>query len=116
LVPLGSDADPRALEAARHNASLAGVRVRLERRPLAALAPGDPPGFVVTNPPYGQRLDLPPSLVPELRAATRRLAGHRLALLSFGPELEAAVGRRPDATHELYNGDLLCKLLVYDLP
>ncbi|MCU0686891.1 MAG: RNA methyltransferase [Polyangiaceae bacterium] len=116
LEPLGSDSDPRALEATRHNASLAGARVRLERRPLASLAPSDPPGLVVTNPPYGQRLDLPPSLVPELRTALRRLAGHRLALLSFGPELESAVGRRPDATHELYNGDLLCKLLVYDLP
>ncbi len=116
LVPLGSDADPRALEAARHNASLARARVRLERKPLAALAPSDPPGRVVTHPPSGERLDLPASVATERRSALRRLSGHRLALLAFGPELLGAVGRRPDETHELYNGDLLCKLLVYDLP
>ncbi|HEU4404885.1 MAG TPA: THUMP domain-containing protein [Polyangiaceae bacterium] len=116
LAPLGSDADPRALAATRHNASLAGVRVRLEQTNLASIAPTDPPGLVAMNPPYGERLDLPRSFVPELRAALRRLPGHRLALLAFGPELEAAVGRRPDASHELYNGDLRCQLLVYDLP
>lgn len=116
LVPLGSDADPRALEAARHNASLSRARVRLERRALADIAPTDPPGLVAANPPYGERLELPPSFVPELRAALRRLSGHRLALLALGPDLQQAVGRRPDAMHELYNGDLLCKLLVFDLP
>lgn len=115
-VPLGSDTDPRALEAAWHNASLAGVRIHLEQRPLASLAPTDPPGLIAMNPPYGERLDLPASFVPELRSALRRLDGHRLALLAFGPELQSAVGRRPDATHELFNGDLRCKLLVYDLP
>jgi 23S rRNA (guanine2445-N2)-methyltransferase len=115
-APLGSDEDPRSLEAARHNASLAGVRVRLEQRRLGAIAPDLPLGLVAANPPYGERLDLPPSFASELRAAARRLSGHRLALLAFGPGLEGAVGRRPDATHELYNGDLRCKLLVFDLP
>ena len=55
---LGSDIDPEAVRAARANTRRAGVadRVSLEVADVADLEPPDALGWVVTNPPYGQRL------------------------------------------------------------
>lgn len=55
----GYDLDPAAIEAARVNARLAGVQdlIHLQARPVAALSSARKYGFIITNPPYGERLE-----------------------------------------------------------
>lgn len=54
----GYDIDPAAIEAARRNAELAGVEklIHFQVRPVSALSHPKKYGFLITNPPYGERL------------------------------------------------------------
>src|SRR5690606_14862524 len=70
----GSDADCRAIEAARANASVAGVSdaIRFEVRQLQDIqAAPAPSGLVVSNPPYDARLAADPALYRALGALLR---------------------------------------------
>ena len=52
----GSDRDAGAIAAARANAERAGVQVEFEQKALSAVEPVPQAGWVVTNPPYGERM------------------------------------------------------------
>jgi putative N6-adenine-specific DNA methylase len=87
----GSDADSRAVAAARDNAERAGVAADLQFESVAlreARAPAPSPGLIATNPPYDVRVraDLP-RLYGELGDLARR-AGYRVAALV--PDARAA--------------------------
>ncbi|MEE8816073.1 MAG: class I SAM-dependent RNA methyltransferase [Lachnospiraceae bacterium] len=55
----GYDIDPKAISAARENAKAAGVDslIHFQVRPVSALSHPKKYGFIITNPPYGQRLE-----------------------------------------------------------
>jgi 23S rRNA G2445 N2-methylase RlmL len=108
-----SDVDPRAVAQTRDNARAAGVELVVERRDVRDLAPLEPPGLIVTNPPYGERLDVDPTLYGDLARALRRMRGHAVALLAGTPDIGRAMGREPDRWWILYNGPIECRLLVY---
>jgi putative N6-adenine-specific DNA methylase len=108
-----SDADPRAVDLARENARLAGVQLRVERRDVRELAPLEPPGFIVTNPPYGERLEATGTLYEDLGRALRRLPQHAVAVLAGTPAIARAMRREPDRWWILYNGAIECRLLVF---
>jgi putative N6-adenine-specific DNA methylase len=112
---LASDADERTLALARENARAAGVRLVLARRDVRELEPLAPPGFVVTNPPYGERLAADDSLYLDLARALRRMRGHTAALLAGTPAIARAMGREPERWWILYNGPIECRLLVYSI-
>jgi hypothetical protein len=84
---LGTDLDPRALDAARANLAAAGVTAELAVADARSHAPG-PPGsidLVITNPPLGSRvqLDAAALLVASLPGLTRALArGGRLVWIT----------------------------------
>ena len=86
---VGSDRDAGAVAAARTNVDTAGLADRIEvlERPASAIEPppGGRAGWVVSNPPYGERIGGGRSLVPLYdafgRALTERFAGWRVALL-----------------------------------
>lgn len=109
-----SDLDERAVVVARDNARQAGARLVLARRDVADLRPLTPPGYLVTNPPYGERLEPAYDLYAALGRTIRRLDGHVAAVLVGGPAMARAIDLRPDRAHALFNGDLECRLLVYD--
>ena len=111
----GSDVDLAALAAARENARDAGVAVEWTRASVRALAPAGEPGLVVTNPPYGERLDAPDALYRDMADAFRRLEGWRVAILAGTPAIERAMRRRADKALAVFNGDIECRLLVYDI-
>jgi 23S rRNA (guanine2445-N2)-methyltransferase len=113
---LASDADERAVELARANARDAGVAIDLEVKPLSALAPTNPPGFVVTNPPYGERLVVGRGFYEEMARAFMRLRGHTVCLLAGTPDIPRAIRLEPSSRLELYNGNLECRLLTYKIP
>ena len=55
----GYDIDAEALKAARANAKMAGVEslIHFQQRPVKELHHPKPYGFIITNPPYGERLE-----------------------------------------------------------
>jgi putative N6-adenine-specific DNA methylase len=108
-----SDVDPKAIERTRGNAREAGVDLVIARRDVRDLEPTAPEGFVVTNPPYGERLPADRSFYQEVARSMRALDGHTIAILTAEPALSRAMRREPDRWWLLYNGPLECRLLVY---
>jgi 23S rRNA (guanine2445-N2)-methyltransferase / 23S rRNA (guanine2069-N7)-methyltransferase len=125
-VVRGRDRDSHAIRSARENAARAGVagRVQLEVGALSDAAPLagrslDRPGLLVTNPPYGVRLEDRAgarAVHRELGAVLRaRFAGWSAAVLTRAPELGMELGLRAHRTHALWNGALECRLLRIDV-
>jgi len=107
------DVDERALVRTRENARDAGVELVVEHGDVWSIAPLVPAGTVVTNPPYGERLDADRDLYDKLARSLRGLHGHTAALLAGSPALERAMGRKPDRWWSLFNVPIECRLLVY---
>ena len=120
---VGSDADAAAVRMALENGANAGVAdwLHVERRALAAAAPppGAAGGLVVTNPPYGERIGAESGLAElygELgRVLRERFHGWQAAILSGNPDLARHLGMYAKRTHRVFNGDLECRLLRFDL-
>lgn len=116
-VPLyGADADPQVLGNARANAERRGLPIRFAHRRLADCeAPEGPPGLVVTNPPYGERLSDPRNaelLHADLGDMLRhRFLGWEAWIITGGPRLAKAIGLRASSRHVLHNGPIECRLL-----
>lgn len=110
----GFDHDAEALSLARRNAKRASAHVQLARAELASFGGTSPPGLVIVNPPYGERLAAGRSLYAELAQVLGSLPpGHRVAIL-LGPDTPF---RTPPGAerHRLKNGDLSCVLAVWDV-
>jgi 23S rRNA G2445 N2-methylase RlmL len=112
-----ADRDPRALDAARANASHARVADDLDFRVADAreIERRWPRAVLCSNPPYGERLDAPGELYEGLGRAFSRLEGWRVSLLCGGPDLMHAMGSRPEVSHRLFNGDLEVRLLSWEM-
>ncbi|HIZ44131.1 MAG TPA: class I SAM-dependent RNA methyltransferase [Firmicutes bacterium] len=105
----GYDADGEIVRAARENAKLAGVDhlIHFQQRDVAALSHPKKYGFLVTNPPYGERIEDRKNL-----PALYRTLGERLALLDSWSayiitayeDAEACIGRKADKNRKIYNG------------
>jgi 23S rRNA G2445 N2-methylase RlmL len=111
-----SDIDQRALARTRENARAAGLEVVVERCDARSIAPLVPAGTVVTNPPYGERLEADRGLYDGIARSFRALHGHTIAVLAGTPGIAQAMGRDPDRWWALYNGPIECRLLVYGIP
>ncbi len=121
---LGRDRDAQALAVAQANLERAGLadRVVLEPRALdegmaGIIAADTPPGLVVANPPYGERLGEVESLRDDYRRlgdeVARHLPGWSLALFTGNPELATGLTLRQRTSHALHNGPLACRLFLY---
>jgi 23S rRNA (guanine2445-N2)-methyltransferase / 23S rRNA (guanine2069-N7)-methyltransferase len=123
LPPLrGSDVDAGALRAARDNARRAGFAeaIAWEQQDLSgARPPAGPPGLVVANPPYGERLGAEAEVIKihSLLGATLKahFPGWRAAVFTGRPDLGPRIGLRAHDTYSMYNGPLPCKLLVFEV-
>jgi len=123
LVLEGSDSDAHAIEGARENLAAAGLegRVRLEVRDVALFAPKRGwNAWIVTNPPYGERVgrDRDLDLVYRRFGALlrERCGGYHAAILSGNPALAQALGLEPERRTALKNGSIDCELLEIPLP
>ncbi|MBI2570197.1 MAG: bifunctional 23S rRNA (guanine(2069)-N(7))-methyltransferase RlmK/23S rRNA (guanine(2445)-N(2))-methyltransferase RlmL [Candidatus Schekmanbacteria bacterium] len=116
---VGHDEDPHAVRGAIACAERAGLRgcVCFERQALsAATPPGEGPGLLVSNPPYGERLRSPDALIPLYTnlgdLLKRRFAGWEAWLLTAAEgELSRYLGLRPTRRVPVWNGDIECRLL-----
>jgi putative N6-adenine-specific DNA methylase len=121
VLIVAADRDRTAIAAARANASRAGVAdaVTFSARSLSSAdAPGDTPGWIVTNPPYGKRVGRDPrALYAQLgEVARQRFAGWAVALLvaDAGAARATALPLRP-RLHTV-NGGIPVHLLVGRVP
>lgn len=110
---LGTDAEPEAVRIAQAHAQNAGVssNVRFERRVFADLRAVREGGWLVTNPPYGERLgdtaevdDLYQSM-PEV---FNRIPTWGLGIITPWERFERLVGREADKRRKLHNASLEC--------
>jgi 23S rRNA G2445 N2-methylase RlmL len=108
---IGSDSDVRALEAARANAELAGLRVTWRLAPVASAVPSADHGGLVVNPPYGERLGQSAGLASELGTVLRRFEGYQRALI-VPRSLQLPL--RADRFLLVFNGAIECELRRYD--
>ena len=110
----GSDIDPAAVALTLENARKAGVGelVSATVGDLRDFAPQGPRGWVICNPPYGERLgDLREAqeLIRALGRGWERRPGWSWGVLSPEPEFEGLFGRRADKRRKLYNGRIECQ-------
>jgi len=116
-----SDREADAVEAARANARAAGVRVDVSQADARELLPLAPPGQLLLNIPYGERLEAGgrkplKTFYHQLGESFRKLKGHRAAVLSGNDDFESAFGVRPRGPRRtLWNGPLRCTLYRYEL-
>ena len=107
----GYDRDPLAIKAALENSRAAGTDrwIHFQQRPVSQLAHSGRYGFLVTNPPYGERLEEKealPGLYRQLGARFAALDGWSLYLLTAYEDAERYIGRKANKNRKIYNGML----------
>ncbi len=114
---LGYDADPVVVAAARKNIERAGLseKIRVKQGQLAKLKRPADKGFLVCNPPYGERLGELDEAVQLYRALGRvcrtGFASWQVAFFIAAPDFADRFGLPWSASHRLFNGPLACRLL-----
>lgn len=105
----GYDIDGGIVKAARENAGRAGVEhlIHFQQRPVSELSHPKKYGFVITNPPYGERLsakDELPQLYREMGRSFARLDGWSEYVITAYEDAEKYIGRKADKNRKIYNG------------
>ena len=105
----GYDIDGEIVRAARANAAAAGVDhlIHFQQRPVSQLSHPKKYGFLITNPPYGERIEEKKNL-PELY----KTIGERFAaldswsayIITAYEDTERYFGRKADKNRKIYNG------------
>ena len=105
----GYDADGDVIRAARANAELAGVghMIHFQQRAVKDLSHPKKYGFLITNPPYGERIEEKrnlPALYTQLGERFRALDSWSAFLITAYEDVEKYMGRRADKNRKIYNG------------
>ena len=114
----GYDIDEEALEIARENAEIAGVADYIEFRygDATEFTSDEEYGFIVTNPPYGERLedtDTVKMLYKKLGYAFRKLKNWSYYIITSYEYFENEFGQEATKRRKLYNGMLKSNLYQY---
>lgn len=118
---IATDHDPKAVKAAEANASRAGMSSWIEYATCdfrdTRLPP--PPGLLLFNPEYGDRLGAETDLAPYYKAIgdfmKHEARGYTGAVFTGNADMVKAIGLKPRTRMTLYNGPIESRLLVYDL-
>lgn len=107
----GYDMDAEIIKAARQNAAAAGVDhlIHFQPRPVSALSHPKKYGFLISNPPYGERLEEKehlPELYREIGARFQSLDSWSMYLITGYEDAEKYIGRKADKNRKIYNGML----------
>ncbi|MGE4368151.1 MAG: class I SAM-dependent RNA methyltransferase [Burkholderiaceae bacterium] len=117
---VGYDLDPLAIEAARNNLERAWLTpdsIRFEVGDARHVPPVAPTGWLVTNPPYGERLPEDDQNLWQDWAANLKhhYAGWHVNVISSDLDLPKHMRLKPVRRHPLYNGALDCRLFSFDM-
>ena len=107
----GYDIDGDVLKTARRNAADAGVDnlIHVQRGEVSQLSHPGKYGFIITNPPYGERLEEKaalPKLYREFGESFRKLDTWSAYMITSYEDAERYFGRKADKNRKLYNGML----------
>ena len=105
----GYDIDGDVVKAARQNAADAGVDhlIHFQQRPVSQLRHPKKYGFIITNPPYGERLkerEALPELYRSFGESFRKLEDWSAYMITSYDEAERYFGRKADKNRKIYNG------------
>lgn len=107
----GYDIDPEMVRISRENARLAGVEklIHFQARPMERLSHSKKYGFIITNPPYGERIEEKknlPALYRMLGEKYQSLDSWSMFLITSYENAQKDIGRKADKNRKLYNGML----------
>ena len=107
----GYDIDPDVVRAARKNAEDAGVdhMIHFQQRAVQDLRHPKKYGFIITNPPYGERLEEKkelPKLYSDFGESFRTLDSWSAYMITSYEDAERYFGRKADKNRKIYNGML----------
>ena len=107
----GYDISEEMVEISRENAKLAGVDklIHFQRRSVEQLSHSKKYGFLITNPPYGERLQdkaQMPALYQLIGERYRKLDSWSMYLITAYEQAEKDIGRKADKNRKIYNGML----------
>lgn len=106
---MGYDLDADVVAAARKNALLAGVadHIHFQQRSVSDLSSNKKYGFIITNPPYGERLEEKealPKLYQEMGQAFNALDTWSYYIITSYEDVQKYLGRKADKNRKIYNG------------
>ena len=109
----GTDIDEKAISLARHHAREAGVEefIHFQCMPVSRISSGYKYGFIICNPPYGDRtgeIKSVEKLYNEMGRVFEKFGTWSFYILSSHPEFEKLFGRKADKKRKLYNGRIMC--------
>lgn len=109
MVIQGFDMDGEIVKAARQNAILAEVDqyIHFQQKPVSELSHSKKYGFIITNPPYGERLEdkeAMPALYKEIGRAFSKLDSWSYYIITSYEEATKYIGRKEDKNRKIYNG------------
>lgn len=115
----GYDLDETMVEYARQNARLAGVEhlIHFQKRGVDQLSHSKKYGFVITNPPYGERLEEKEALFDlyhTIGERFKKLDDWSLYLITSYDKAQEALGLKADKNRKIYNG--MMKTYFYQFP
>ncbi len=115
----GYDIDGEVVSLARENAKRAGVEklIHFQQRPVSELSHAKKYGFVITNPPYGERLEEKenlPSIYREMGEAFSRLDSWSEYVITAYEDAERYIGKSAQKKRKIYNG--MIKTYFYQFP
>ena len=107
----GFDIDPEVVKIARQNAKNAGVDklIHFQARGVNELSHPKKYGFIITNPPYGERLEDKETLPPIYKAFGKqfaKLSDWSAYMITSYDDAEHYFGRKADKKRKIYNGML----------
>ena len=105
----GSDVDSEMIRIAKQNARLAGMekQIHFEQNDITALSHNGKYGFIITNPPYGERLEeknAMPALYKKIGERFREMDTWSLFMITSYEEVEKVFGKKADKNRKIYNG------------
>ena len=105
----GYDIDGEVVKAARENAKRAGVDhlIHFQQRAVADLRHPKKYGFIITNPPYGERIEEKanlPELYKQIGESYAKLDAWSMYMITSYEDTERYVGRKADKNRKIYNG------------
>lgn len=105
----GYDIDPEVIKAARANAKLAGVDqlIHFQQRDIHDLHHPKKYGFIICNPPYGERISEKaelPALYTTIGERYRALDSWSMYLITSYEDTQKYIGRKADKNRKIYNG------------
>lgn len=115
----GYDIDEAMVNIARENARLAGVdkQIHFQKRSVDQLSHSKKYGFIVTNPPYGERLEEKkhlPALYHTIGERFRQLDSWSMYLITAYEQAEVSLGMKAAKNRKIYNG--MMKAYFYQFP